>query len=93
MRFLLAPMVNYGARREPVEGQFFAQLANEGDTVEDVRRRIDLLLHSHIYAYCDPHDNDQIPPISDPDSSLSLLTPEQYSVASLYFNSKHWHAL
>jgi hypothetical protein len=45
-------------------------------------RRIDLLLHSDVYPYRDPHDDDPMPPISDPDSFLPLLTPEQYSVLS-----------
>jgi hypothetical protein len=74
--FLLAQMVKDGARRELLVGRFFEQLADEGDTLEDVHRKIDLLLHSDVYAYYDPHDDDQLPPISDPDSSLSLLTPE-----------------
>jgi hypothetical protein len=82
MRSLLAQIVNCAARREPLEERFFAQLADGGDTVEDVDRRIDFLLHSDVYAYCDPDDADQMPPISDSDSSLSLLMPEQYSVAS-----------
>jgi hypothetical protein len=37
-----------------LEERFFAQLADEGDTVEDVHRKIDLLLHSNVYADCDP---------------------------------------
>jgi hypothetical protein len=45
VRFLLAQMVNYGARRQPLEDQFFAQLADQGDTVQHVHHKIDLLLH------------------------------------------------
>jgi type II secretory pathway predicted ATPase ExeA len=65
-----------------LEQRRFAQLADEGDIVDDIHRKIDLLLHSADYAYCDIHGNDQMPPIYDPDSSLTLLTPEQSSVAS-----------
>jgi hypothetical protein len=82
MRFLFAHMVNYAARREHLEERFFAQLSDEGDTVEDIHCKTDLLLQSDVCAYCDPHDDDQMPSISNPDSSLWRLTPEQYSVAS-----------
>jgi hypothetical protein len=59
-----------------LEAQFFTQLADQGDTVQDVHRKIDLLLHPDRYVYCDPRNDDQMPPTSDPDSTLLPLTAE-----------------
>jgi hypothetical protein len=81
MPFRLAQMVNYGPGCRQLDNQFFAKLADEGDALQDVHRKIDHLLHPDRYAYCGPQD-DQMPPISDFDSHLSLLTPGQHSVAS-----------
>jgi hypothetical protein len=74
-------MVNYSARRQPLEGQFFAQLADQGDTVQYIHRNINIVLHPNHYACCDPQDDGQMPPTSHPDSALLPLTTEQYAVA------------
>jgi hypothetical protein len=58
-------------------------LADEGDTVDSVHRKIGLLLHPDAYPSCGTEDDDnQIPPTSVPRSALSLLTSEQCSLAS-----------
>jgi hypothetical protein len=50
-------------------------LANGGDNV-------DLLLYPDAFISCNLQDDDQMPLTSPPESVLSLLTPEQHSVAS-----------
>jgi hypothetical protein len=57
-------------------------LTNDGDTSDSVRRKIDILLHPFDMSSYDGLDDDQPSISSDPDSHLSLLTPEQHSVAS-----------
>jgi hypothetical protein len=81
-RFLLAKMVYYGASRESLETRFCDHLADDGDTPDSVRRKIDLLLHPFEIPSYDGLGDDQPSISSDPDSHLSLLTPEQHSVAS-----------
>jgi hypothetical protein len=82
IHFLLAQMVYYGASREPLETRFCGHLADDGDTPDSVCRKIDLLLHLvDMRSYCHLFD-DQLSVSSDPHSHLSVLTPEQYSIAS-----------
>jgi hypothetical protein len=57
-------------------------LAEDGDIVDSVQRKIDLLLCPDGYGCCDYQEEDQMPRTSDPDSLLSLLTSEQCTVAS-----------
>jgi hypothetical protein len=75
-------MVYYGASCESLETPFCDHLANDGDTPDAVRRKIDLLLHPFETSSYDGLGDDQLSISSDPDSHLSLLTPEQHSVAS-----------
>jgi hypothetical protein len=82
IRFLLAHIVYYGASRESLQTRFCDHLADDGDTLDSVRRKIDLLLHPFDMSSYDSLGDDQLSISSDPDSHLSLLTPEQYSIAS-----------
>jgi hypothetical protein len=75
-------MVYYGASRKCLETRFWGNLADDGDTPDSVRRKIDLLLHPFDMSSCDGLGDDQLSICSDPDSHLSLLTPEQHSIAS-----------
>jgi hypothetical protein len=45
IRFLLAQIVYYGASHESLETRFCDRLADDGDTPDSIRRKIDLLLH------------------------------------------------
>jgi hypothetical protein len=81
MRFLLARVVYYGANREDLETRFCRELADDGDTPDSVHRNIDLVLHPDTLACCDPQDDDEMAPSSNPYSSLSILTPGQRSIA------------
>jgi hypothetical protein len=74
-------MVYYGASREALETRFCRKVANGGYTPDSVRRKMDLLLNPDTLACYDPQNDHQMPPSLDPDSALSLLTPEQRSVA------------
>jgi hypothetical protein len=80
--FLLAQIVYSGASRESLKTVFFDHLADDRDTPDSVRRKIDLLLHPFDMSSYDGLGDDQLSISSDPDSHLSLLTPEQYSVAA-----------
>jgi hypothetical protein len=80
-RFLLAQMVYSGASRESLETRFCDHLADDGDTLDSVRPKIDLLLHLFNMSSYDGLGDDQLSISSNPDSHLSLLTPEQHSVA------------
>jgi hypothetical protein len=51
IRFLLVQMVYYGASRETLECRFRSQLADEGDTIDSVHRKIDALLRPESSAY------------------------------------------
>jgi hypothetical protein len=82
IRFLLAQMVYYGASRESSETRFCDHLADDGDTPDSVCRKIDLLLRPFDMSSYDTLGDHQLSTSSDPDSHLSLLTPEQHSVAS-----------
>jgi hypothetical protein len=82
-RFLLAHAVYYGASRESLETSFCDHLADDGDTPDSVRRKIDLLLHPFDMSPYNGLGDDQLFISSCPDSHLSLLTPEQYSIASI----------
>jgi hypothetical protein len=82
IRFLLAQMVYYGASRESSETRSCDRLADDGDTPDSVRRKIDLLLHSFDMPSCDGLGDGQLSISSDPDFHLSLFTPEQHSGAS-----------
>jgi hypothetical protein len=57
-------------------------LADNGDTPDSGRRTIDLLLHPFDMSSYDGLGDGQPSISSDPDSYLSLLIPEQHSVAS-----------
>jgi hypothetical protein len=80
--FLLAQMVYYGASRKSLETRFCDHLADDGDTLDSVRRKIDLLLQPFNMPSCDDLGDDQRSISSDSDSHLSLLIPEQHFVAS-----------
>jgi hypothetical protein len=80
--FLLAQMVYSGASRESLETRFCDHLVDDGDTPDSVHRKINLLPHSFDMSSCDGLDDNEISISSDPDSHLSLLTPEQHFVAS-----------
>jgi hypothetical protein len=80
IRFRLAQMVDYGASRKPLETRFCDHLADDGDTLDAVRRPKDLLLHPVDLASYDHFFDGQLSISSGPDSYLSLLTPEQHSV-------------
>jgi hypothetical protein len=82
IRFLLAQMVYYGASRESLEIRFCDHLADGEDTPDSVRRKTDLLLHPFDMSSYDGLGDDQLSIYCDPDSHLSLLTPEQHYVAS-----------
>jgi hypothetical protein len=75
-------MACYGTSREPSETRFCDHLADDGDSPDSVCRKIDLLLHPVDMSSYDGLGDDQLSISSDPDSHSSLLTPEQYSVAS-----------
>jgi hypothetical protein len=75
-------MVYYGASRDLLESRFGEHLADDGDTVDSVRQKIDWLLHPDSPPSCDYQEEDQMQPTSDPDSLLSALTSEQHVVAS-----------
>jgi hypothetical protein len=79
---LLVQLVYYGASRETLETRFCDHLVDDGDTSDSVRCKIDLLLHPFDMSSYDGLGDDQLSVSSDPDSHLSLLTPEQHSVAS-----------
>jgi hypothetical protein len=68
IRFLLAQTVNYGASRESLETRFYDHLADDGDTPNSVRRKIDLLLHHFDMASYDGLGDDQLSVSSDRDS-------------------------
>jgi hypothetical protein len=78
----LAQIVDSGATCESLETRFCDRLADDGDTPDSVRHKIDLLLHPFDMSSCDGLGDDQLFISSDPDSHLSLLAPEQYFVAS-----------
>jgi hypothetical protein len=80
IRFLLAYMVYYGASRKSLETRFCDHLADDEDTPDSVRRKIDLLLHRFDMSSYDGLGDDQLSFSSDPDSDLSLLTPEHRSI-------------
>jgi hypothetical protein len=82
MRFIFTQMVSHGASPEVLEVRFWDHLADERDTVNSLRRKINLLLYPDTFISCDLQNDDQMPPTSPPESALSLLTPEQHSVAS-----------
>jgi hypothetical protein len=81
IRFLLAQMVYYGASHESLETHFCDHLADDRDTPDSVRRKIDLLFHPFDMSSYDGLGDNQLSVSSDRDSHLSLLTPEQHSVA------------
>jgi hypothetical protein len=58
LRFLLAQMAKYNASREFSESRFWHHLMDEGDTVDSVHRKIDLLLHPDAYESCGTEDDD-----------------------------------
>jgi hypothetical protein len=76
IRFLLVQTVYYGASRESLEIRFCDHLADDGDIPDSVRRKIDFLLHPFDMSSYDGFGDDQLSISSDPDSHLSLLTPE-----------------
>jgi hypothetical protein len=82
IRFLLAQMVYDDASREFLETRFCDHLADDGQTPGSVRHKIDLLLHPFDMSSCEGLGDDQLSKSSDPDPHLSLLIPEQHSVAS-----------
>jgi type I site-specific restriction endonuclease len=57
-------------------------LADDRDSPDSGRRKIDLLLHPFDMSSYDGLSDDQLSISPDPDSQLSLVTPEQHSVAS-----------
>jgi ATP-dependent exoDNAse (exonuclease V) alpha subunit len=65
-----------------LETRLCDHLEDDGDTLDSVRRKIDLLLHPFGLSSYDGLGDDQLSMLSDPDSHLSLLTSEQHSVAS-----------
>jgi hypothetical protein len=75
-------MVYYGASHESLGTRFSDHLADDGDTSDSVSRKIDLLLHPFDMSSYDGLGDDQLSIYCDPDSHLSLLTPEQHYVAS-----------
>jgi hypothetical protein len=82
IRFPLAQMVYSGASRESLEPRFCDRLADDRETPDSVRRKIDLLLHPFDMLSYDGLGDDQLFISFDRDSHLFLLTPEQHSVAS-----------
>jgi Cdc6-like AAA superfamily ATPase len=83
IRFPLAQMVEHNPSREFLESRFWYHLADEGDTVDSVYRKIDLLLHPDAYASCGTEDDDdEMPPTSVPWSVVSLLPSKQSSIPS-----------
>jgi hypothetical protein len=78
----LAQIIYYGASRESLEIRFCDHLADDGYTSNSVRHKIDLLLHPFGVPSYDGLGDDQLSISSDPDSHLSLVTPEQHAVAS-----------
>jgi hypothetical protein len=68
--------------REVLEARFWDNLGNEGDTVDSLRRKIDLLLYPDAFISCDLQDGDQMPLTSRAEPVLSLLTLEKHSIAS-----------
>jgi hypothetical protein len=82
MRFPLAKMIYYGASRKSLGTRFCDYLADDGDTPDSIRRKIDLFLHPFDMSSYDGLGDDQLSISSDPDSYLSMLTPELHSVAS-----------
>jgi hypothetical protein len=82
IRFLLLQMVYSGASRESSETDFCDHLVDDGDTPDSVHQKIDLLLCPFNMSSYDGLDDDQLSISSDPDSHLSLLIPEQHSIAS-----------
>jgi Cdc6-like AAA superfamily ATPase len=81
-RFRLIQMVHYGASRETLECQFRSQLADEGDTIDSVHRKIGALLHPESSACWDLQEENEMPSPFGVDESLSVLTSEQHAVAS-----------
>jgi hypothetical protein len=75
-------MVYYRASRESLEARFCDHLADDGDALDFVFRKMDLLLHPFDVSSYDGLWDDQLSISSNPDSQLSLLTPEQHSIAS-----------
>jgi hypothetical protein len=75
-------MVYYGASRKSLETRFCDHLADDGDIPDSVGRKIDLMRYPFDMSSYDGIGDDQLSISSDPDSHLSLLTPEQHSVVS-----------
>jgi hypothetical protein len=75
-------MVYYGSSRVSLETRFCDHLADDRDTPNSVRRKIDPLLHPFDMSSYNRLGDDQLPISSDPDPYLSLLTPKQHSVTS-----------
>jgi hypothetical protein len=70
----------------PIENGSNADSGNirgdEDDNFNSVRRTIDLLLDHDAHDWYDLQGDHQVPPTSPPESVLSLLTEEQFSIAS-----------
>jgi hypothetical protein len=64
-------MVYYGASRESLEAHFCNHLADDGDILDSVRRKIDLMLHPFDMSSHNGLGDDQLSVSSDPDSHLS----------------------
>jgi predicted ribonuclease YlaK len=71
-----------GASRESVETRFCDHLVDDEDTTDSVRHKIDLLFRPFNISSYDGLGDGQLSISPDHDSHLSLLTPEQHSVAS-----------
>jgi DNA polymerase III delta prime subunit len=87
IRFLLVQMVNYGASRETLESRFWSQLADEGDTIDCVHRKINALLHPERSRCWDRPEENEMPLTSPVDEPLSVLTSEQHCVAAQIIDS------
>jgi hypothetical protein len=82
IRFLLVQIVHSGANRETLECRFRSQLADEGDIIDSVHRKIDGLLHPESSRCWDLQEENEMPRTLAVDESLSVLTFEQHRVAS-----------
>jgi hypothetical protein len=82
IHFLLAQIIYYGTSHESLKTRFCDHLVDDGDTPDSVRRKIDILLYPFDMSSYDGFVDDQLSISSYPNSHLSLLTPEQHSVAS-----------
>jgi hypothetical protein len=58
IRFILAQMVCHGASRKVLEARFWDHLADEGDTVDSLRRKIDLPLYPDAFIFCNLQNDD-----------------------------------